>query len=116
MKKFTCPYCYGTHDVMTSTLKCSYNVPGSTKKCITNVVKDSQGNIPNRDKPRCLRCTAARKAVYCDVVKKEIPSDFLNGQNFSVALLGAKASGKSNYIGVLVNEIKKKKSHNTLPS
>ena len=108
MKKFTCPYCYGTHDVMTSTLKCSYNVPGSTKKCITNVVKDSQGNIPNRDKPRCLRCTAARKAVYCDVVKKEIPSDFLNGQNFSVALLGAKASGKSNYIGVLVNEIKKK--------
>jgi GTPase SAR1 family protein len=28
--------------------------------------------------------------------------------NFSIALLGAKASGKSNYIGVLINEIRRK--------
>lgn len=108
MKKFTCPYCYGVHDIKTSGLKCSYNVPGKTDRCITNVVKDKMGWIPNRDKARCMNCKAARKSVYCGVVNKEIPSDFLNGQNFSVALLGAKASGKSNYIGVLVNEIKKR--------
>ncbi len=108
MKKFTCPYCYGVHDVISSGLKCSYNVPGKSDKCVTNVVKDKMGWIPEKDKGRCMKCKAARKSVYCSVVNKEIPSDFLNGQNFSVALLGAKASGKSNYIGVLVNEIKKK--------
>ena len=113
MKKFTCPYCYGKHDVITSGLKCSYNVPGKAVKCVHDgtpnaVIKDNAGWIPNKDKPRCMKCTSARKAVYCDVVKKEIPTDFLNGESFSVALLGAKASGKSNYIGVLINEIKKK--------
>ena len=108
MKKFTCPYCYGVHNIISSGLKCSYNVPGKTDKCIANVVKDKSGWIPVKDKGRCMKCKAARKSVFCSVLNKEIPSDFLNGQNFSVALLGAKASGKSNYIGVLVNEIKKK--------
>ena len=109
MKKYTCPYCYGVHDLKTSILKCSYNVPGKADKCHTNVQKDKTGAVLSvADKKRCLNCKAARKAVYCNVVNKEIPSDFLNGENFSVALLGAKASGKSNYIGVLINEIKKK--------
>lgn len=108
MKKFTCPYCYGIHDVLSCSLKCSYNVPGKTDKCITNVKKDANGWIETQYNTTCLKCKAARKSVFCSVVNKEIPSDFLNGPSFSVALLGAKASGKSNYIGVLVNEIKKK--------
>ncbi len=108
MKKFTCPYCYGVHDVLSCGMKCSYNVPGKKDRCVGSVAKDSAGWIPTKDKARCLKCKSARKSVYCGVVNKEIPSDFLNGPSFSVALLGAKASGKSNYIGVLVNEIKKK--------
>ncbi len=108
MKKFLCPYCYGLHDVFTCGMKCSYNVPGKSDKCVTTIQKDARGWIPDKDKARCLRCTAARKSFYCTLVNKEIPSDFLDGANFSVALLGAKASGKSNYIGVLVNEIKRK--------
>ena len=108
MKKFTCPYCYGVHDLVTSGLKCSYNIPGRSDKCVTTVVKDKDGWIPNQDKPKCFKCTAARKSIYCNVVNKEVPTDYLSGENLSIALLGAKASGKSNYIGVLVNEIRKK--------
>lgn len=108
MKKFTCPYCYGVHDIGKIGMKCSYNVPGRADKCIGNVQKDSAGWIPERDKSRCLKCTAAKKSVFCNVLNKEVPADFLNEESFSVALLGAKASGKSNYIGVLINEIKRK--------
>lgn len=108
MKYFTCPYCYGKHSIQTSGLKCSYNIPGKSDKCYTNVKKDSAGWIDNKDKPRCMKCTAARKSIYCNIVNKEIPSDFLNEESLSIALLGAKASGKSNYIGVLINEIKRK--------
>lgn len=108
MKKFTCPYCYGKHDIRTSGLKCSYNIPGKTDKCIGTVVKDAKGWIPDKDKANCMKCKAARKSVYCKTVGKEIPSDFLNEESLSIALLGAKASGKSNYIGVLINEIKRK--------
>lgn len=108
MKRFTCPYCYGKHDIQTSGLKCSYNIPGKPDKCYTTVSKDPAGWIYDKDKPKCMKCTAARKSVYCSVVNKEIPSDFLNEESLSIALLGAKASGKSNYIGVLINEIKRK--------
>lgn len=108
MKKFTCPYCYGKHDLKSTGMKCSYNIPGKSDKCVATVAKDAKGWIPDKDKPKCLKCTAARKAVYCPIVNKEIPSDFLNEESLSIALLGAKASGKSNYIGVLINEIKKK--------
>lgn len=108
MKKFTCPYCYGKHTIQTSGLKCSYNIPGKSNKCYTTVKKDSHDWIDDKDKPKCMKCTAARKSVYCNVVNKEIPSDFLNEESLSIALLGAKASGKSNYIGVLINEIKRK--------
>lgn len=109
MKKFTCPYCYGKHDLLSSGLKCSYNIPGKAdKKCVGTVVKDKMGWIPDKDKSKCMKCTEARKAVYCNVANKEIPSDFLNDESLSIALLGAKASGKSNYIGVLINEIKRK--------
>lgn len=108
MKKFTCPYCYGKHDIRTSGLKCSYNIPGKSDKCVGTVVKDAKGWIPDKDKANCMKCKAARKSVFCSVVEKEIPSDFLNEESLSIALLGAKASGKSNYIGVLINEIKRK--------
>lgn len=108
MKNFTCPYCYGKHSIQTSGLKCSYNIPGKSDKCYTSVTKDAQGWIDDKDKAKCMKCTVARKSVYCNVVNKEIPSDFLNEESLSIALLGAKASGKSNYIGVLINEIKRK--------
>lgn len=108
MKNFTCPYCYGKHSIQTSKLKCSYNIPGKPDKCYTTVKKDSAGWIDDKDKAKCMKCTAARKSVYCTVANKEIPSDFLNEESLSIALLGAKASGKSNYIGVLINEIKRK--------
>ena len=108
MKKFTCPYCYGIHDIRSCGLKCSYNIPNKSDKCVTNVVKDNEGWIPEIDKMRCMKCQFARKSFYCKVIDKEIPNDFLDGENLSIALLGARASGKSNYIGVLVNEIRKK--------
>jgi len=110
MNKFICPYCYGEHDLRTTSMKCSFNIQGqSGMTCVGNVQKEPGGFIPQKDKVRCTKCTAAKKIYFCDVVKKEIPREFLEDPNgFSVALVGAKASGKSNYIGVLIQEIKKK--------
>ena len=110
MPKFNCPYCYGVHDLKACGLKCSYNVPGKKDvKCYTDVEKDARGFIPDKDKERCMRCQEAMKMMYCPVANKEIPVEFLELRNsMSIALIGAKATGKSNYIGVLINEIQKK--------
>lgn len=109
MKKFTCPYCYEKHQINTCNMKCSYNVAGTNINCAKDVKKDGSGYIPTEKKKSCFQnCTLARKSIYCNLVNKEIPSDFLRTDGFSIALVGAKASGKSNYIGVLVEEIKRK--------
>lgn len=107
MKKFTCPYCYELHSIKDCIMKCSYNVAG--KNCVSTVIKSSNGNIPDSAKKKCFKCQAARRVVYCPhYTTKEIPQAFWRGPSFSVALVGAKSSGKSNYIGVIINEIRMK--------
>ena len=108
MNKFTCPYCYGEHTINDCGLKCSFNIPGTDLTCKRDVKKDNDGWIPQAAKARCLKCQDARKRIYCDTIKKEIPSGFLDGTSLPIALIGAKASGKSNYIAVLINEIRKR--------
>lgn len=108
MAKFTCPYCYGEHTLLDCGIKCSYNIPGTNKDCVKGLQKEPGGWIPARYKNSCMNCKDASKLIYCKVVDREIPRDFLSGTSLPIALLGAKASGKSNYIGVLVNEIRKK--------
>jgi len=112
MGKFTCPYCYAEHDITDCGLKCSYNIIGTDKKCKFDVKKydDKYGRdwIPRANISKCIKCKEAVQQIFCNEIKKEIPDVFLSMKSLPIALLGAKASGKSNYIGVLINEIKKK--------
>lgn len=108
-KKFTCPYCYAEHTVVDCGLKCTYNIIGNAdKKCKFGIPKDQDGWIPLAYKKKCVDCREAAKQLFCEDIKKEIPMEFLSMKSLPIALLGAKASGKSNYIGVLINEIRKK--------
>jgi hypothetical protein len=106
--KFTCPYCYAEHKISDCGLKCSYNIIGKTDNCKFGIPKDKDGWIPLAHKKKCIDCKEAAKQLFCDDIRKEIPIEFLSMNSLPIALLGAKASGKSNYIGVLINEIRKK--------
>lgn len=117
MNKFVCPYCYGVHNVIECGLKCSFNLPNMNVSCIGGVVKDNNGYIPQISKAKCIKCKeGGGKHYFCPVLKnangdlvQEIPFEFITaGTSLPIALIGAKASGKSNYIAVLINEIRKK--------
>lgn len=111
MSKFVCPYCYETHSLNDCGMKCSYNIAGNTDvMCQKKVQKDADGWIPNNKKAGCMNCQMARKSIFCPVTQEEVPRDFLQEEGLPIALIGAKAVGKSNYIGVLINEIKKRMS------
>jgi len=108
-KTFTCPYCYKEHAVTDCDMKCTYNILGNAeKKCAFGYPKDEDGWISSAAIKKCVGCKEAAKKIFCKMQKKEIPIEFLSMKSLPIALLGAKASGKSNYIGVLVNEIKRK--------
>jgi len=106
LTKFTCPYCYAEHGIADWGLKCS------KKNCKYEAKKydDKYGTawIPLAQKKKCIKCKEASQHFYCMEMVREIPREFFEKKSFPIALLGAKASGKSNYIGVLINEINKK--------
>lgn len=111
--KFICPYCYEVHDIKDCKYTCSYNIVGTSKKCKYDYPKNPDSTIPIKYIKKCMKCDSAKLSRYCPNKASgkmwEIPERAC-GNTFSVALIGAKESGKSNYIAVLVNEIKKKMS------
>ncbi len=117
MSGFTCPYCYEDHDISKCKMKCSYNKARDNTVCPDGVYKDSEGWISPKFYKKCLKCTKAVKDVYCPNSDKFakgfepiIPQRCIASKSLPIALVGAKATGKSNYICVLVNEIRKRMS------
>lgn len=121
--KFICPYCYEKHSANDCIYRCAYNSSGalknsdgSVKQCKFDFPKNADGTIPIKYIKKCEKCDNAKLIRFCPTKSQrgkmlEIPERAC-GNTFSIALIGAKQSGKSNYIAVLVNEIKKKMARN----
>lgn len=113
-KKFICPYCYEKHTEKECKYTCSYTIKTTlgVKSCKYDEGHKENGLIKDKFIGKCKKCHEAKLFMYCPTKHEqgknwEIP-ERARGDNFSIALIGAKQSGKSNYIAVLVNEIKKK--------
>jgi len=103
-KPFICPYCYTKQKIGDLGFKCSFQLTKAGDKCKNDNEKDKDGWII-KDKYKCLFCTEANLQLFCHLhTDKEIPVELLHMKCLNIALLGAKASGKSNYIGVLIQE------------
>jgi len=109
---FVCPYCYSTHKISECRLKCSCNNNGSfAQRCPSGIQKIYNEWIPLNYNFKCLECTKAAVDIHCPAfIDKAIPSEFISMNSLRIALLGAKAVGKSNYIGVLIEEVRNKMS------
>lgn len=123
MSKFICPYCNRKHTVESCGMKC---VDGfysfGTGVCKCGVTRDSYGWIPQLSKKKCEKCNLQSILhYYCPELissdgqmTREIPVGFLinSANNFPISLIGTVGSGKSIFLGVLINEIKKKMPQN----
>ena len=103
MGKFTCPYRYGQHDVSTCLMTCS------KADCPNGVHKDASGYIDMGSYSKCKKCNALKDYI-CPNTQNVIPLRCIESTGLTVALVGATGSGKSVYIAVLVNEIRRKMS------
>lgn len=109
MAKFTCPYCYEEHTINECKMHCSFNIAGNRNvTCKYKVERDQDGWVLSANKSKCLKCKEASTRIYCNTVGKAIPTIFADGASLPIALVGAKASGKSNYIAVLIDEIRRR--------
>jgi len=109
---FVCPYCYSTHKLKDCGLKCSCNSSGMfTAKCPSNIYKEYNDWIPRYKNRHCIKCNKAAVDIYCPAfVDRAIPAEYIKMKSLRIALLGAKSVGKSNYIGVLIEEVRNRMS------
>ena len=105
MKKFICPYCLTRHTEADLIYRCT------AQNCTYKVPRGENGIIPYKYVPTCTKKCDQRFLAFCphpsSQGQKIIPPNAMN-QSMSLALLGGRNSGKSNYIAILVNEIKRK--------
>ncbi|MEU2790847.1 hypothetical protein [Streptomyces sp. NPDC007100] len=57
-------------------------------------------------RPACPGCGATTPVRVCRSCHSDFPSDYCDQDSRIIALVGAKASGKSTYVSVLVNELR----------
>ena len=107
-KKFRCPFCYQEHTEKDCVYRCL-----STNPCRFGVKINEARQIDSKQVAICRKKCDQRFVTLCPTLLngperkiKPIPPRAIVSDDISLALLGARSSGKSNYIAVLVNEIK----------
>ncbi|MGP2440643.1 TRAFAC clade GTPase domain-containing protein [Streptomyces sp. JW3] len=68
-------------------------------RSVGRVLGSSAGSVP------CPKCGVGTPVRVCGTCHNDLPSDYCDQDSRIIALVGAKASGKSTYVSVLVNEL-----------
>lgn len=101
-----CPLCFEEINISDIGYKC--DMPGC------NPAPVFRNNIPFLEKiglmspPKSVLHTCGNRATtrICPKCKREVPVDVDGLSNFSIAIIGAKGSGKSHYVTMLIHKIK----------
>lgn len=67
-----------------------------------------QDNTFSSRNGKCPQCNTRSTDVVCPDCHKSLPESTLNGEDLIIAIVGSRASGKSNYIGVLIRELQQR--------
>ena len=103
MAKYICPRCFEEQDIANVEYVCTNT--SRTRPCTKQ--RDKIHIKPeNAKKPVCDECGQPLTRRVCPRCGFELPSNFDTAKGYPIAIIGAKESGKSNYVAVLINQLK----------
>lgn len=102
-KKLLCPRCFEEFNESEVEYVCSNT--STVHPCRHAMDKKPQiaGDIK---KPVCEECGQPLITKICPCCKGELPLNIGTAKSYPISIIGAKETGKSNYIAVLINELK----------
>ena len=120
MTPLVCPYCFASTQRRSLEFRCAGRVVGRTGGCepVNDVVHAQFRGVPtfvappiftaDGRQPRAVHPVCGQLSLrrVCPACHSELPSDYCDVPSRLVALVGAKNSGKSTYIGVLIHELR----------
>ena len=115
-----CPYCFAATSRRQLEFRCAGRLVGRTGGCevVNDTVHAQFRGVPTFVAPPVFTADGRQaRAVHpvcgqlslrrvCPACHSELPSDYCDVPSRMVALVGAKNSGKSTYIGVLIHELR----------
>lgn len=121
MSKVVCPYCFEKFENTEVEFRC--NNPGCKKEKDEKLSKFWEPNTQITGKaiipssglfgikfsvPESAKCTDCGKESYlmiCPKCHNRIPKEMVKKKGYIISIIGAKSSGKTNYITTLINEL-----------
>ncbi len=121
MSKIVCPYCFGTFERKDVMFRCCNEV--GCKKGDDPELHKFWGNVQNEcpsfkpkfsfaslfgrmpESAECPHCRETSFKVICPHCHNPIPKPMVRNKGYIISIIGARSSGKTNYITTLINEL-----------
>lgn len=117
---FICPFCFEEEKISQAQFRCT------NRRCIdvpdVEITKYENGNIeiPKMGKPtfnvpsknfklpksaKCPECAGETYAIVCPSCHNKLPESTLLGKDMIISVVGSRDTGKSHFVGVIINEL-----------
>ena len=108
-KTFVCPFCFDEHPLEDALFRCSqlHRCPGGAPSF---QLPEVNGRRPRAHEAPCPAdgCKRPTTTRLCPSCQGQLPTQLGECASLAIGLLGAKFTGKSHYVGVLIDRIKKR--------
>lgn len=117
---FICPFCFEKHKISETQFRCTNRRckdvpdPEITKYENGNMAIPKMGkpafNVPmkNLNLPKSAKCPECGKETYamvCPSCHNKLPESTLLGKDMIISVVGSRDTGKSHFVGIIINEL-----------
>lgn len=119
---FVCPYCFAKVNTKDVKFRCTnkrcvdvddieltrYENGNLNMPMLGKTVFQAKGNLlkPVPDSGKCPECSNETHKHVCCYCHNELPESSLNGKDMIISIVGARGTGKSHYVGVIIKELR----------
>lgn len=117
---FICPFCFEEHKISNVQFRCTNRRCKDVEDIEITRYENGDVSIPKMGKPtfriaskgmsipksaKCPECGSSTYAVVCPSCHNKLPESTLLGKDMIISVVGSRDTGKSHFVGVIINEL-----------
>lgn len=117
---FICPFCFEQHKIQDVQFRCTNRRCKDIPDVEITRYENGDISIPKMGKPtfknpgkglsiprsaKCPECGSSTYAVICPSCHNKLPESTLLGKDMIISVVGSRDTGKSHFVGVIINEL-----------
>lgn len=119
---FICPYCFEKHKISEVQFRCTNRRCEDVDDIEMTRYENGSLRIPKKGKmtfkpsgkvvlsvpqsAACPKCGSITHKRICPSCHNELPESTLSGEDMIISIVGARATGKSHFVGVIIKELR----------